>query len=193
VEQTELLRFTLQILEKLGIPYMLVGSFASTTYGEPRFTQDIDIVVELEKANVTEFCNCFPSPEFYVSEAAVRDAVHARFQFNILHTTSGNKIDFLFPKKDEWGRTQLHRRRKTELLPSFFGYAASPEDVILGKLWYHAEGGSDKHLRDIAGMLRISGDSIDRELVRSWAEKMGYAETWQAILDTLEQTKQPGH
>jgi hypothetical protein len=169
VEQTELLKYTLQILERHSIPYMLVGSYAST-----------------------DFYNSFPSPEFYLSEAAVRDAVNTRFQFNVLDTTSGNKIDFLFPKNSEWGRTQLQRRRKTELVPSFFGYTASPEDVILGKLWYHAEGGSEKHLRDIAGMLRISDDAIDREVVRSWAEKMGYVETWQAILETLARTNTEG-
>src|SRR4051794_32113644 len=150
---------------------MLVGSFASSAYGEPRFTQDIDIVLDLPAAQIPALCAAFPVPDFYVSESAVREAVQRRFQFNVLHTTSGNKIDFLLPRDDEWGRTQLGRRQRVRLLPDREGFAARPEDVILGKLWYFAEGGSDKHLRDIAGILRVSGDVVDRDDVGRWAAR----------------------
>jgi len=68
-----------------------------------------------------------------------------------------------------------------QLLPDRVGVAARPEDVILGKMWYYAEGGSDKHLRDITGMLRISGDQIDRDDIRNWADKLGLADIWQSI------------
>ena len=185
MEQTDLLRHTLDTLERLAIPYMLVGSFASTAYGEPRFTQDIDIVVDLPAAQVPDFCAAFPAPEFFVSEQAVREAVEKQFQFNVLHPSSGNKIDFLLPRADEWGRVQMERRQKVQLLPDRAGIAARPEDVILGKMWYYAEGGSEKHLRDITGILRISGADVDQEYVRQWAEKLGHAEIWQAILQKL--------
>jgi prepilin-type N-terminal cleavage/methylation domain-containing protein len=62
---------------------------------------------------------------------------------------------------------------------------AAPEDVIIGKLWYYSEGGSEKHLRDIAGMLRISGTAIDQANVGYWAERLGLAEVWQAVLVRL--------
>lgn len=181
--QNELFRFALNVLEELNLPYMVVGSFASYAYGEPRFTQDIDIVLQLRDSNAAALCKRFPPPEFYVSEPAVRDAIRTNFPFNVLHTSSGNKIDFILPRTDDWGKLQLSRRQKILLLPDREGYAASPEDVILGKIWYYDIGGSEKHLRDIAGILRISGDHIDRNYIDEWAAKLGYGSIWKMIQD----------
>src|SRR5262249_15170811 len=153
-------------LETLAVPYALVGSWGSGIYGEPRFTRDIDIVLDLKPALVTPFCAAFPIGEFSLSEAAVRDAVRTRFQFNPIHPESGNKIDFILTRPESWNIGQLQRRRRIELRlgeEAFDVYVAAPEDVILGKLWYFAEGGGDRHLRDIAGILRVTGDGVNRE------------------------------
>ena len=76
----------------------------------------------------------------------------------------------------------MDRRQRIRLLPERDVDVASPEDVILGKLWYHSLGGSEKHLRDIAGILRISGDAVDRADVSNWAQNLGYSATWDEIL-----------
>jgi len=52
MEQLDILRHTVDVLERLTVPYLIVGSFASIAYGESRFTQDIDIVVALEAKHV---------------------------------------------------------------------------------------------------------------------------------------------
>jgi hypothetical protein len=57
---------------------MVVGSFASTAYGEARFTHDIDIVIELTDRDVPSFVAAFAAPDFYVNPVAVRDAVLER-------------------------------------------------------------------------------------------------------------------
>lgn len=186
MNQRELLTYVVSTLDRLAIPYMVVGSFASYAYGEPRFTQDIDIVLDLPAGGVPAFCDSFPAPEFYLSEPAVRDAVRTRFQFNILHPTSGNKIDCIFPSGNEWASSQLSRRRRLKLLEGVEAYVAGPEDVILGKLWYYTDGHSEKHLRDIAGILRISGDKVDRGNVGAWATKLGYSAIWNAILKKVD-------
>jgi hypothetical protein len=191
VEQLDLLRFAVAVLERLGVPYMVVGSYGSTVYGEPRFTNDIDIVADLPARLVEDFCAAFPAPEFYLNEAAVRDAVARRFQFNLLHPMSGNKVDLIIPRDDEWGRTQLDRRRRISL-GDFEVYAASPEDVIVGKLWYYSEGGSDKHLRDIASILKVSGEAVDREAVSRWADALGYGELWRAVVETVDEASAGG-
>ncbi len=185
MEQTDLLRYALDTLERLAVPHMLVGSFASTIFGEPRFTHDIDIVLELPPAKIAEFCEAFEPPTFYLNEQAVRDAVKSAFQFNVLHTNSGNKIDFIIARGDAWGQNQMARRQKLKVLPDRVGSVARPEDVIVGKLIYYAEGGSEKHVRDIAGILRVSGDGVDREDIRQWAEKLGLSEIWQAVLQKI--------
>jgi hypothetical protein len=183
VIQMDLLRHALDVLERLAIPHMVVGSFASTTYGEYRFTNDIDIVIALTERDVPAFLAAFPGSEYYVSPDAVRDAIRQCFQFNVLHTGSGAKIDFILSRDDEWGRAQMARRRRVLLLPDREGYAAAPEDVILGKLWYFSEGGSDKHLRDITAMLRVSANQLDRADVEAWARKLGLEEAWAAVVD----------
>jgi hypothetical protein len=105
--------------------------------------------------------------------------------------TSGSKIDFVVSRDDEWGRTRIARRRRVRLLPDRDVDAASPEDVILGKLWFHSEGGSGKHLRDIASILRVSGESVDRDEVTAWATKLGYLDTWNHILRSVDNPPAP--
>lgn len=185
MEQAELLRHVVDVLEDQGITYLLVGSLASAVYGEPRLTRDIDIVVELRPDQTSKLFAAFPSPEYYGSEKAAQEAIAANGQFNVIHPASGNKIDFIIARRDAWGRSQISRRRREQVLPGRLGYTAASEDVILGKLWYYHEGGSEKHLRDIAGMLQVSGDDIDTGYVDNWARQLGLTEEWQAVLDRL--------
>ena len=185
MEQHELLRRVLEVLEAQGIAYMVVGSVASGVYGEPRMTRDIDIVVELRPNQVAKLCEAFPAPEYYVSDKAAREAVAAGGQFNVIHPASGNKIDFMIAGHDAWGRSQAGRRRRKQIFPDLAGYAAAPEDVIISKLLYYKEGGSEKHLRDIAGMMQISGDEIDAEYIAEWTRQLAVTEEWQAVLDRL--------
>ncbi len=189
MEQADLLRHAIRSLESLNVAYMLVGSFASIAWGEPRFTQDIDIVLDLPETSVANFCSAFPPPEFYLNQESVFEAIRNRFQFNLLHPSSGSKIDFVVARSDEWGREQMRRRQRLLVLPGQEAFTAAPEDVIIGKLWYYSEGGSEKHLRDIAGMLRISGTVIDQANVGHWAERLGLAEVWQAVLARLNDPK----
>jgi hypothetical protein len=185
VEQAELLRRVIDILEDQRIVYLLVGSLASGVYGEPRLTADVDVVVELDPTQAAKLCAAFPAPEYYVSETAAREAVARVGQFKVIHPASGNKIDFIMARTDGWGRSQIARRRREQILPGRPGYTAAPEDVILGKLWYYREGGSEKHLRDVAGMLQVSGDEIDTAYVDDWSEKLGLATEWQMVLHRL--------
>jgi hypothetical protein len=185
VEQDELLRHAVELLERLDIPYMLVGSLASGVYGEPRLTQDIDIVISPTAGQLDDLCAEFPPSEFYVSRDAAHEALHRRDQFNVLDPCSGNKIDFMIAREDAWGTEQLRRRERVQLLPGHHGFAARPEDVIISKMLYYAEGGSEKHLRDITGMLKASSEQIDRTYVEHWSNALGVNEIWRAILNRL--------
>lgn len=178
--QAELLRHLVESLEELGIDYMIVGSHASIYYGEPRFTQDVDVVVELTPSTLPGLLSRFPPTEFCVSEDAARDAVAQRGQFNLIHCASGVKIDVFIGKDTEYDRLRFTRRQR---LPLFLGrdaYFARPEDVILYKLLYFREGGSERHLRDIAGMLAVSGPDIDARYVAEWARRLGVLDVWDA-------------
>lgn len=182
VEQTDILRHAVDVFERLGIPYMVVGSVASIAYGESRFTQDIDIVAALTEQHILGFLTAFPTDEYYLSEAAIRDGVRRGIPFNIIHPASGHKIDVMLPRRDAWGAARMSRRRPVRLLPDRDVMAAAPEDVIIGKLWYFSEGGGDRHLRDIAGILRVTGDGVDRAEVARWARELGYLEIWRQVV-----------
>lgn len=182
MEQIELLRHLLDALERLGIPYMVVGSLASAAYGEPRMTQDIDVVVDLQEPQLASLCHAFQSGEFYLSQPAALDAIRRKGQFNIIHAPSGNKIDLMIVPPGPWGQAEISRRQRVRILPDLEGYCARVEDVILGKMQYYREGGSEKHLRDIVGMLKVSPEAVDRQYLQRWAQHMGLAEILLAVL-----------
>ena len=185
MEQVDLLRMVISTLERLDVPYMVVGSMASSSYGEPRFTQDVDVVIDPTESQAVALCRAFPSDEFYVSEEAARAAVQCRGQFNIIHSSTSNKVDLMIARAEPWGRTEMSRRQRAQILPGLEGYRARPEDVIIGKMLYYQEGGSEKHLRDITGILKVSGDAVDRQYIERWAAQLGLEEIWQAILVRL--------
>jgi hypothetical protein len=188
VTQSDFLKTVIATLEAQGINYMIVGSIASASFGEARFTNDIDIVVELNEELAGQLCDAFPTDSFYVSRQAAQEAVRLRRQFNVIHPASGNKVDFMIARLDPWGRMQLARRRRRHILPDCLAYAASPEDIILAKMIYYREGSSEKHTRDITGMLKVSGDEIDRAYISEWAERLDLGEIWKSILRRIGQT-----
>jgi hypothetical protein len=183
VEQSDLLRLAIDTLEALRIPYAIVGSFASSAWGEARFTQDIDILVDLKRSQVAPLCRAFSDADCYVSEQAAQQAVDEQRQFNVIHPASANKIDFMIAGHTPWSVAQLQRRRRVALFPDQDANFSSPEDVILGKLIYYREGESGKHLRDITGILKISGASLDWKYVDDFANQLGVADIWQTVCD----------
>ena len=185
MEPSELLRYMVDVLERLGLQYLVTGSVATIQYGEPRFTNDIDIVVDLPASAVGEFCNAFPSADFYVDESTVRDAIANRSQFNIIHPATGLKIDVMIPARDAFNASRFARAKRLVFDDDCSVSFASPEDVIIKKLEYFVAGGSDKHLRDITGMLKISGEDIDREYVREWATRLNVDAVWRQLLDRM--------
>lgn len=185
MEQDELLRHLVGALERLGLPYLVTGSIATIYYGEPRFTNDIDVVVELPASRINDFLREFPDDSFYASEEAARRAVAGHRQFNVIHPASGLKVDVVIPAGDALDRSRFARRRRVSLGPGCTASFAAPEDVVLKKMVFYRDGGSDKHLRDIAGVLQVSGAEVDREYVAEWADRLGLSDLWESILDGL--------
>jgi hypothetical protein len=186
MEPSELLRRFVEVLDRLGIRYLVAGSMATTIYGEPRFTNAIDVVVDLRSEQVDSFCLSFPSTDFYCYRESVVDAIRQRSQFNIIHFESGIKIDVFIPDESEFSRTQLGRGVQARLGSGFEVRFAAPEDVILKKLEYFKEGGSERHIRDIAEVLKVQAERIDRESIADWATWLGLGDTWRDVLRRVE-------
>ena len=191
MEQSDLLRFAVTALERLAVPYLITGSTATIAFGEPRFTNDIDIVVDLRPQHVARFCQSFPAPEFYSSEPAIRDAMKNATQFNVLHPATGLKIDFMVYQDTAFDRSRFKRGLRIKPAADYDAMFAAPEDVIIKKMEYYKMGGSEKHLRDITGVLRVSGDRIDHAYVSDWTERLGLEEIWNAILARIRSAENP--
>jgi hypothetical protein len=186
VTQAELLRYVAIVFEDLGVAYMIAGSQASVYYGESRFTQDIDLVTDLRPEHLPALTDRFPEAEFYLSEEAAREAVETRGQFNIIHPDSGLKVDVFVNKDTDYDRLRLDRRQRLPLVPGREAYFARPEDVMLYKMLYFREGESDVHVRDILGILRVSGPEIDTVYVAEWARRLGLISIWDAVVERAQ-------
>ena len=118
----------------------------------------------------------FPAAELHVDEEAAREAFRTAGQFNIIHSASGLKIDVYVNPDTPYDRTRLARRRRLPLLPNVTAYFASAEDQV--------ESGS--HLRDVLGILRVSGPELDESYIREWADQLGLRSVWEQIRKQVE-------
>lgn len=165
-----------QLFESLGVRYVIVGSVASAVHGEVRTTLDVDMVAELQDSHVRGFLN-EAGKEFLVQEPAVRRAIRERASFNMIHREALLKVDVFVPPEEADQRRQMERR-KSEILrrePERHAYIATPEDVVLQKLrWYRlGREVSDRQWRDILGILKIQGERLDLEYLKTSAAGMG--------------------
>ena len=109
MELFELLQKIVVIFEHLQIPYLVTGSVASMAYGEPRLTNDIDVVAGIEEQHVADLLKAFPADEFYISENMVREAIHYHGQFNIIHPASGLKVDVIIKQNTPFDSSRFKR------------------------------------------------------------------------------------
>ena len=171
-------------LERAGVPYAIVGSVASSVYGEPRATNDVDLVIQLAPADAAKLADAFPAAAFYVPPREVIAVELARTHgghVNVIALETMTKADFypLSAAEVPW----FADRRPLEIAGRTLWFAR-PEAVIVHKLRFFREGGGERHLRDIRGMLAVSGDRIDRELVTRACDELNLAEYWRRALES---------
>ena len=176
----EVLKDVTDRFEKIGIEYFLVGSLAAMYYSRPRFTNDIDLVAQIKAVQIKDFEAHFPLQDYYCPPfEIIRDEVLRMGAFNLIHQTTGIKIDIVLQKNTEHSKSEFLRRKKITLLPGLEAYLASPEDIILKKLDYFRTGGSEKHLHDIREILAET--SIDNTYLASWVARLHLEESWKLI------------
>jgi hypothetical protein len=159
-----------QAFDGLRVVWAVGGSFASTVHGEPRASNDLDVIANLRLAHVSAFVSALGS-EFYADEVAIREAVAKRDSFNVIDERSFLKIDVFVPGEGPLGEGQLVRRRALSLSdagPAVFVLGA--EDTVLQKLRWYDLGGrtSDRQWRDILGVIRLGGE-LDLDYLREVA------------------------
>ena len=178
---TNLFLIFLKPLNALGAQYMVTGSVAAMLYGEPRLTHDVDLVVTLTGAETKQFPILFPDSEFYcppIEVIGIEMSRQRRGHFNLIHHETGFKAD-VYICGDEPLHLWAFERRKSITVEGEEIKIAPPEYVVIKKLAYFKEGGSEKHLRDISSMLRHLGGTIDRSAIEEWVKVLGLDGEWQ--------------
>ena len=166
--ELDVLRIVSERLTAQGVQFMLTGSFALAYYATPRMTRDLDVVVALGERHVDQLVAAFVT-DFYVDLAAVRAAVRSERLVNLMHLESGIKVDLIVRKSTEYRRLEFERRKPVELA-GFRTWIVSREDLILSKLVWARDAGSELQIRDVRALL---GGAADMGYVRHWAGVLG--------------------
>jgi hypothetical protein len=171
-------------LNQASIEYMVTGSVASILYGEPRMTHDIDLVIKLSEDDVSGLSRVFPNDQFYCPPTDVilsEISREVRGHFNLIHHQTGLKADLYPIGKDPLHQWAMGQRRTIEFDNDPI-WVAPPEYVIIRKLDYFREGGSEKHLTDIKKMLKYSGDIMDMSILKEKAALLSLQEQLNKVL-----------
>jgi hypothetical protein len=174
----DVLRIVTSRLDLAGVPYMVSGSLALGYYAQPRMTRDIDVVVELDHAGIQKVVAAF-AEDFYCDEDAVRRAVATRRIVHLVHLESAYKVDLIVRKDSEYRQAEFQRRRRLSV-GGVDVWLATPEDLLLSKLVWAREGGSDLQLRD-AAVLVASVPDLDWTYISRWAAALGVARDLEAL------------
>lgn len=178
----EQLEFVKQIASRrnsAGIAYMLTGSMALAIYALPRMTRDIDLVIECRPEDSEELVNLIEA-DCYVDAESIRDAVVGRAMFNIIHKEWIIKADFIIRKDQRYRQVEFDRRRRFDIAGTPI-YVVAPEDLLLSKLHWSKDSGSELQLRDARSVME-SVDDLDWSYLETWAKDLG-------VWDILERVR----
>jgi hypothetical protein len=182
MSQQDLLNKVVRALDESGSAYMLTGSFASSMQGEPRLSHDIDLVVDLRPQALPELLRRFPSPEFYLDEQSIHEAMRARSMFSLLQVSEGDKVDFWLLTDDPFDIARFARRRSEDALGLKL-CVSSPEDTILMKLrWAKLSGGSEKQRHDALRVYEVQFGALDLDYLGKWVEALALQDSWKQLL-----------
>jgi hypothetical protein len=177
-EQLAVLELAVSRLQAAGIPYLVTGSIALAVYATPRMTRDIDIVIDCNPDEAAALASAFES-DSYASPEAARTAAENEGMFNVIHTESLLKVDFIMRKNDAFNAARFSRRRTVDL-GGFSVSVSSPEDLILSKLRWSRDTGSRRQHDDVQ-MLLTSVADLDWSYLASWAQRLEVADVLQRL------------
>jgi hypothetical protein len=187
---TSFLKLVLEALAACKVEYLIGGAVAEWAWGEPRATQDLDIVIDLPIKAVSKFSKELEKRDMLVPADIILDTMmedRADIPLNAIHIYSGLKADlYLMHEGDALRESAFQRRLLVDYGPPIGEvYVHSPEDLILYKLMYLGLSGQPKHARDIAAILRTKRDQLDFGYIEEWVNKLGLDSVWKEVLDSM--------
>lgn len=170
------------VLERLDIAYAISGGFAVTLWGDPRFTADVDIIVNIKTAESLEKLIDLLRKEIskaYLDKDAAFDAFKRKSEFNLIEPEYGLKADFFVVPSEEYKQLEIKRARKKKIGEKYINFV-SPEDLIISKLLWFREGQSTRQLEDIASVMDVQ-TGLDMVYIKKWVKKLGLEKEWKEL------------
>jgi len=170
INELDVLKIVAERLESANIRYMVSGSVAANFYTTPRMTRDIDIIIDIGKNDAVRLYSLF-ADDFYVDLDLIKNAVHDRHMFNIIHNEGIVKVDFIIRKDTEYRRLEFERRQSI-VFEGLEIDITSPEDLVISKLYWSKDSLSEIQLRDVKNLLSTV-TNIDTNYIEKWVAKLG--------------------
>jgi hypothetical protein len=169
----------IDVLNKLNVPYLIAGSFASSIHGQARSTNDIDLVVDMAPKHVDPLVVAL-EPDFYMAREQIDEAIERRTSFNAIHFKTSFKVGIFLPQNSRFDALRFENRT-LECLgndPGCLAYISSAEDVILAKLAWYRLGNeiSDRQWRDILDVIKVQGANLNKNYLNDLALELGVAD-----------------
>jgi len=188
---TGFIKLILEALKASKVDYMIGGAIAEWAWGEPRATQDLDVVINLPIQSIGKFSKELKKRDMLVPADIILDTIaedRADVPLNAIHMHSGLKADlYLMREGDALRQRSFQRKILIDYGPPIGKvYVHSPEDLILYKLIYLGISGQPKHARDIAAILKANRDKIDFDYIEEWVVQLGLGSTWKELKDDIE-------
>lgn len=184
------LSLVIEALNAAGIEYLIGGAIAAWAWGEPRATQDLDLVVNIPIKFVNKLSKELAKRDMFIPAEIILDNIledRADIPINAIHMHSGLKAD-LYPVRegDELRQSAFQRREQVDYGPPIGKvYIHSPEDLILYKLMYFGLSQQSKHSRDIAAILKAKKDHLDMDYIEQWTARLGLSTLWKEMLENV--------
>lgn len=179
--ELDILREVSERLESASIAFMLTGSVAMNFYAQPRMTRDIDLVISLSPVEIESFARLFED-NYYLDRQSIGDAIMRRTIFNLIHNDSVIKVDFIVLKSGAYRQEEFSRRRRVTI-DGFQTWIVSREDLILSKLWWARDSGSEMQMRDVRNLLT---PDCDQSYLQNQATKLGISDLLSKAQDNNE-------
>jgi hypothetical protein len=182
--QEDFFRQLATLLKSAGIPFMVSGSIASSLHGNPRATNDFDLVIDSDIGSLNRFIDSVPA-DWYVSREAAQAALKQRSMFNVLDSAGGWKADLII-RKDRPFSLQEFSRKTPATIHGIEVAVVSPEDSILSKLEWSRESGSERQYHDAFGVASLNPNALDRDYLKQWAKDLKIQELLNRLLRELD-------
>lgn len=173
-------------LERMGVRHYVGGSLASSLHGEPRATNDADIVAELRSTDGARLQKEL-GDRFYVDPDEFAAAVANQRSFNLVDEVELAKVDVFCVRGEDYQAEALKRTVRLELEtgdPFSEVRVASAEDTILAKLRWYRMGGevSERQWRDVRGIVLAQRPRLDLDYLKRWAAHLGVSDLLERLL-----------